>query len=41
MEFTKATKGEIKEIIIAPIAAAIIVTTEAFDVIATQPTDSP
>ena len=41
MEFTNATKGEMKDIAIAPIAAAIMVYTEAFLVIATQPTDSP
>ena len=41
MELTKATKGERKETSIAPIAAAKIVTTEAFFVIATHPIDSP
>ena len=33
MELTNATKGATKEMIIAPIAAVIIVTTEAFFVI--------
>ena len=41
MEFTKAINGEIKEIRIAPTAAAIMVATEAFLVMATQATDSP
>ena len=41
IELTKATNGDINDIIIAPIAAAMIVATDAFLVIATQPTDSP
>ena len=41
MELTKAIKGDMKEITIESIAAVIIVYTEAFLVIATQPTDSP
>ena len=41
IEFTNATKGLQKEIIIARIAVVIIVATEAFLVIATQATDSP
>ena len=41
MESMKATSGEKKDAIIVPIAAANIVETEAFPVIATQATDSP
>ena len=41
MEFTKAINGEMKETKIAPIAAAMMVATDAFFVIATQATDSP
>ena len=41
MELTMAINGDRKEMSIAIIAAVMIVTTEAFEVIATHPTDSP
>ena len=41
IELTKAINGDMNEIMIAPTAAAIIVYTDAFLVMATQPIDSP
>ena len=41
MESKNATKGETNEIISEITAVAVMVATEAFLVIATQPTDSP
>ena len=41
IESRNATKGEIKDIATAIIAVVVMVTTDAFLVIATQPTDSP